>query len=69
MKKKQRKPRTKEQPWYYAKHCDYFDGRDSEGNPITECFHPWRNRCDGETHKCLKLKLRWIAGLPKSKQT
>ena len=52
------KPRTKEQPWYY------------QGNiPIHECFYPWRHKCmDGNIHKCMKLKLQWLASLSDDKR-
>lgn len=63
MRQKHRKPRSKEQKWYHSKFCSLFDGISSDGTPITECGHAWSNRCDGETHKCLKLKLRWLASL------
>lgn len=63
-----RKERTKPQSEWMAKKCPYFDGIDQYGRPMTECSYPWSNRCDGERHKCYKLKLRWLASLPENKR-
>lgn len=43
--------------------CNWFDGFDKDGHPITKCFEPWSNRCTGMRHDCLKLKLKWLASL------
>lgn len=53
---KTRKPRTKEQ--IYPKHCSYDDG-----TVWKECNFPWANRCDGNIHKCAKLKMQHLASL------
>ena len=69
--RKIRKPRTKEQPWYYQGECMYFDGISCDGKPIHECFEPWNSQCmDGDIHKCLKLRLKWLASLsPKKRES
>lgn len=57
--KKQRKPRTKPQPWYYTRdYCTYF-----EDGIASECQRPWWRHCDGNVHKCLKLRLQWLMSL------
>lgn len=69
---KQRKPRTKPQPWYYINfngECPYFDGISSDGRPIHECLSPWNSQCkDGSIHKCMKLRLKWLASLSPQKR-
>lgn len=65
------KPRTKEQPWYYQGICQYFDVYTQDGIsiPIHECFYPWRDKCMiGDIHKCMKIKLHWLASLSSDKR-
>jgi len=65
---KQRKPRTKEQSQWMQKVCPYFDGQSLDGSYIHECLYPWSDRCDGNRHKCFKLKLHWFASLSDKKR-
>lgn len=72
LKKRKKKPRTKKQPWYYMNfngECPYFDGINDNGHPIHECLVPWNAKCmDGNIHKCMKLKLKWLASLSNKKR-
>lgn len=66
---KERKPRTKKQDWRFEnKKCSYYDGVSSNGNHIHECMYPWNSKCEGDIHKCYKLKLHWLASLPDKKR-
>jgi len=66
---RQRKPRTKEQSWRYQnKKCPYYDGVNSSGEHMHECMNPWNTRCEGNIHKCFKLKLQWLASLSDKKR-
>lgn len=60
---KERKPRTKEQPLYYAGKCPYDDG-----TKYKECNRPWSHLCDGNIHKCAKLKYHHLASLSDKKR-
>ena len=61
---KNRKPRTKQQNKFFeGNKCWFFDGYTDDGNVITECFNPWRYRCDGNQHNCKHLKMKYLASL------
>lgn len=60
---KERKPRTKEQPWYYKGKCPYFDGPG-----ICEKMVKWRVECNGNIHLCNKMKFQWLASLSDKKR-
>ena len=56
---KTRKPRTKHQnPAYSMKSCPYDDD-----TVWKECNYPWADKCDGNIHKCAKLKMHHLASL------
>ena len=62
--KKPRKPRTKEQPQAFMKtHCPYDDD-----TKWKECNNPWADKCDGNIHKCMKLKQHHLASLSEKKR-
>jgi hypothetical protein len=65
---KERKPRTKEQSFMMNKKCMYYDGKTEDGTHIHECMFPWNGKCEGDRHKCFKLKLHWLASLPDEKR-
>lgn len=49
---KQRKPRTKPQKIVHKCYSD-----------PDECVYPWANRCGGEKHNCMRMRMRWLASL------
>ncbi len=62
--KKRRKPRTKPQKdAYLMRQCSYDDG-----TKWKECNHPWADKCDGDIHKCMKLKMHHLASLSSEKR-
>lgn len=64
IKKKERKPRTKPQKdAYLMRHCSYDDD-----TKCKECGHPWSCKCDGDIHKCMKLKMHHLASLSSEKR-
>ena len=65
---KERKPRTKEQSFRMEKICMYYDGKMDDGTHIHECLLPWNKECEGDKHKCFKLKLHWLASLSDEKR-
>jgi len=65
---KQRKQRTKEQPDRMKERCMWYDGQTSDGTHIHECLFPWNTKCEGNKHRCFKLKMQWLASLPDDKR-
>lgn len=65
---KQRKPRTKKQEQRMSEICMYYDGQYPYGYHSHECFLPWKGKCEGDKHKCFKLKMQWLASLSDDKR-
>ena len=62
-----RKPRTKEQPQRMNERCPYYDGMIGDRH-VHECLYPWNSKCEGQSHRCYKLKLQWLASLSDKKR-